>query len=232
MSIEALAESIAAEAAAEAEVLLASARAEAADRLAHAESDATAQVETALLREQAGVRADAARAVNAARLRLLTRRAAVSAERVDAAFDAAGAGLRAIAGGEDPARWHSSLVRLAAESVVLVGAGVTLRARPIDAALLQAAAPGPGVKTRVIADEDVGAGLIASSSDGAFEIDATIETRLATARLRLAARIASLVVPVVATPAPAPALPPVEPSTYAPTPVAAPTSHLSAAVVR
>ena len=86
MSVDALVESIEAEADAEASRLLAEADAEAAARVAGAEAAARARVAAMLAAAQPGILGAEARALNAARLALATRRTARLGARSEAAF--------------------------------------------------------------------------------------------------------------------------------------------------
>src|SRR3990172_3052600 len=133
MSVEAILEQIEAEAAAEATPPLARARAPA-----------------ACGRAEPAIRAEATRMVNAARLRLLERRAELGAAWVEAVFADAAARLEAVAGGAAQPRRARAPGRL-----------------------------GEG-------------GVVARSSDGRIEVDATIAARLERARARLAEPVARI----------------------------------------
>jgi len=170
MSIEAILGQIEAEAAAEAARRLAGARERAAQLVAEAEERSRAQVAAACGRAEPAIRAEATRMVNAARLRLLERRAELGAAWVEAVFADAAARLEAVAGGADEPRWARALERLVEEATALAGPDAIVTAGSGDGA----------------------AGVVARSSDGRIEVDATIAARLERARARLAEPVARI----------------------------------------
>src|SRR3970040_1864650 len=93
MSVEAILEQIEAEAAAEATRRLAEARERAPQLIAEAEEHSRAQVAAACGRVEPAIRAEATRMVNAARLRLLERRAELGAAWGEGGFADAAARL-------------------------------------------------------------------------------------------------------------------------------------------
>jgi len=170
MSVEAILEQIEADAAAEAAGRLAEARERAVQLIAEAEERSRATVAAACERAEPAIRAEATRMVNAARLRLLERRAELGAAWVEAVFAGAAERLEAVAGGADPARWARALDRLIAEATALAG--------PDAIVTVESGAGSPGV--------------VARSSDGRVEVDATIAARLDRARTRLAEPVARI----------------------------------------
>lgn len=189
MGVETMIEAIEAEAAAEAERLLADADSRASAILAAARSALEARVATACERVEPGLRAEAARTVNSARLRLLERRTELAAARTGATFDAAGARLAELAAGGDPARWLAALRALLSETLPLVGAGATIACRAADAAVLAGFSVGGFT---VAVDDGLPPGLLARSADGTVEVDATVPVRLDQARIHLAESVAAL----------------------------------------
>ena len=193
MSIETMVRAIEAEAAAEAAGLIARARAEVEAIVGEAEALEAEQLVAIRAREEPAARAEAARRVNAVRLRLLQRRASLLAERVTAAYATAEARLAALAAGGEPDRWQASLERLAGEALRLAGPGASILARPPDAAALRALATRGAIDAQILADEHLGPGLVVHAPSGKFEIDATMAARLAAARVRLADEVAARV---------------------------------------
>lgn len=189
MGVETMIEAIEAEAAAEAERLLADADSRASAIVADARSALAARVASACERAEPGLRAEAARTVNSARLRLLERRAELAAARTGATFDAAAARLAALGAGGDPARWSAALRALLSETLPLVGAGATVACRAADAAVLRGLSVG-GFTVEV--DDDLPPGLLARSADGTVEVDATVPVRLGQARTQLAEPVAAM----------------------------------------
>ncbi len=211
MGVETMIAAIEAEADAETDRLLAEA-----DHRARAITDAAkaavqARVTAACEHLEPGLRAEAARAVNAARLKLLERRAELAAERMAAIFEVAGERLDRIANAagsasaagpasgsgpasasepSDAARWRRSLARLLAESLAMVGAGATITCRPADADVLRQTETTRDGRLTIEADDAVAPGLIACSANGRIEVEATISVRLARARQRLAEPVA------------------------------------------
>lgn len=170
MSVEAILEQIEADAAAETAARLAEALERAAQVIAEAEERSRATVAAACERAEPAIRAEATRMVNAARLRLLERRAELGAAGVEAVFADAAERLQALAGGADPTRWARALDRLVGEATALAG--------PDAIVTVESGAGAPGV--------------VARSSDGRVEVDATIEARLERARTRLAEPVARI----------------------------------------
>ena len=170
MGIEAILAQIEAESAAEAARCAADAHERAAAVVAEAEELVRAQVAAVCASTEPEVRAEATRTVNAARLRLLERRAELGASWLDAVFAEAEGRLAAISGGADATRWARALARLSEEASTLAG-------------------PGAVVST---GDGDGDAGAIARSADGRVEVDATIAARLERARVRLAEPVARI----------------------------------------
>lgn len=160
-----------------------------------AEIVATARAELRLAVERARARADpllsqeAARRVNAARLRLLERRADLATARCDAAFAAAARRLEAIAGDADPDRWATALGRLTDEALALTGPGAIVVVRPSDLPLVERRVGAAGAIARATKRAD--AGVVARSADGRIEVDAAVAGRLERARARLADAVAS-----------------------------------------
>lgn len=156
-----------------------------------ARADVDARVAAACERAEPGLRGEAARRTNAARLRLLERRAELATARTDAVFGAAARRLDAIAAGGDAERWDRALGRLGEEAVRFAGSGATLRVRSADAARLRGVAERLGAALRP--DPAVPAGVVATAEDDRVEVDATLAARLARARVALAEPVAALV---------------------------------------
>lgn len=191
MSSDAILQAIAEEAEREVEAVLADARQRAAALVADATRAAHDRVMTAIAAAEPELRAEAARAVNAARVELLHRRAQVSAERLDAVFADAGRRLAALADGASP-RWRAAVGRLALEAVAATGPGSELVVRAQDAAAVRAALADGGADARVRGARDAPAGVAARSADGRVEVNATLRTRLARARPLLAERVVAI----------------------------------------
>lgn len=192
MGVEAMVRLIERESAEEAARLVAEAEARASAIVEGAEASAAASAAAAVERAEPALRAEEVRAVNAARLRLLERRAALAAERVGAVFDAAAARLAAIAGGREPGRWGPALSGLVREALDGMGAGATVHIRPSDAAAVADAAMSAGARVEPPEGPDPPAGLMVRSGDGRLEVDATLPVRLERARGRLAESVARL----------------------------------------
>jgi vacuolar-type H+-ATPase subunit E/Vma4 len=190
MSVEAMVRLIADEAETEAAAIVAAAREDAAGIVAAAREAADARVAAARSLAEPGVRGEGTRLVNAARLRLLERRAERVAERSAAVFEAASGRLAGIAGGAEPERWRRALGRLADEALELAGPGAEIRLRAVDRGAVAEAAAAAGARV-VPLGADAPAGLIVRSADGRIEVDASLEARLGRARLRLADRVAA-----------------------------------------
>lgn len=197
MSVEAMVRLIAEEAEVEAAAIVAAAQDDAARIVAAARKAADARVAAARALSVPGVRGEGTRLVNAARLRLLERRAERAAERSAAVFEAASERLTRIADGAEPERWQQALGRLAGEALELAGSGAEIQLRANDrGAVAEAVA---AVAARVIPlGADAPAGLVVRSTDGRIEVDATLEARLGRARLRLAERVAERLGPEAA----------------------------------
>lgn len=192
MAVETIVARIAEDADAEIASILGEADARAAALVSAARTERRARVTAALERAEPAAQAEETRAVNAVRLRLLERRAARSAIRTTRVFDAAEGCLRRIADGDDPDRWAAALARLAAEAVALTGPGAVVRVRPADAPFLRTVATELGVTVEPLAPGAAGPGPVVRSADGRIEVDATLRSRLGTARARLAEPVARL----------------------------------------
>jgi vacuolar-type H+-ATPase subunit E/Vma4 len=193
MSVETMIQGITAEASREADRLLIEADQRAAAIIGMARAAVDARVQAACDRLGPGFRAEAARTVNAARLRLLERRAELAAERIDAVFRVADEQLERIADGEDGERWERSLSGLLEEALAEVGAGATIVCRDVDAALLARMGAARRAGLAIVRAPDAAPGLIARSADGSLEIEATIPARLGRARVLLVERVARMV---------------------------------------
>jgi vacuolar-type H+-ATPase subunit E/Vma4 len=190
MGVEEIVRLIERDAADEATQLVDEATVEAAARCDKAEAAARAQVRLACERAEPGIAAAATRRVNAARLRLLERRAEIAAGRIDAVMTAAGETLRAIADGADRRRWGAALDRLAAETIETVGSGAIVQARAADAANVAGRVAAAGGRLERIDDPGAPAGLLVRAPDGRLAVDATLDARLGRARSRLAEDVA------------------------------------------
>jgi vacuolar-type H+-ATPase subunit E/Vma4 len=195
MSVEAMVGLIERESAEEAARLIADASAKARSIEEAAAANARAQVDAALERAEPALRAEEQRAVNAARLRLLERRAEIVAERVGAVFDAAAVRLAAIADGADPERWGRAIAALATDALVHVGHGATILVRAPDAAALDELVRSESAAVEAVDGMSGPAGLVVRSADGRLEVDALVATRLDRARTRLAEPVVRLVSP-------------------------------------
>jgi vacuolar-type H+-ATPase subunit E/Vma4 len=194
MSVEAIVRAVEVTAAAEADAIIAVARTDAARVVAAAEAAADVRIREACERADPGFRAEAMRRVNTARLRLLERRAARSAELVNAATDAAQVRLAGIAADAAGPRWTAALGRLLEETAALIGPHGTMRVRAVDLATARPVAARLGCPVEPF-DEGTGddvPGVIGRSADGRVEVDATLPVRLAHARIRFAERVAHL----------------------------------------
>jgi vacuolar-type H+-ATPase subunit E/Vma4 len=190
MSVEAMVRLIAAEAETEAAAIVAAAQDEAAGIVAAAQASADARVAAARALAEPGIRGEGTRLVNAARLRLLERRAERAAERSAAVFAAATERLARIADGAEVARWERALRRLAGEALELAGGGGEIQLRARDTGAVAGVADGAGARVVPLPD-DAPAGLVIRSADGRIEVDARLRARLARARLLLADRVAA-----------------------------------------
>ena len=195
MSVEAIVHAVEVTAAAESDAIAAAARADAASIVAAAEAAADARIREACERADPGFRAEAMRQVNTARLRLLERRAARSAELVERRD-----GRRPGAARRDRRRRRRPPLDRRARTT----AGGDRRAHraPGDAERPKvdlARQPsrwrhGSGVAVEPFdgsSGDDV-PGVIGRSADGRVEVDATLPVRLAHARIRFAERVAHL----------------------------------------
>jgi vacuolar-type H+-ATPase subunit E/Vma4 len=185
MSVADIIGAIEAETAVEIERRLGEAQLRADQVVEQARTDVRARVEAAVARAEPAIRAEAARRTNAARLRLRERRAEVALTRTTAIHAAARAQLAAIAGGAEPERWAGSLHGLLEEALALVGPEATVQVRVRDAGFVAACVQAAGGRLEPLAD-DAPAGVVARSSDGRIEVDATIQVRLDRAHVRLA----------------------------------------------
>ena len=174
---------------AEVDRLLAAARADADARVRAAEAAAEATIAEACARAEPRLASDAHRRVNAARLRLMERRAAVAAARVDAAFGLAERRLTAIADGTDPERWQAALDRLTREAIAFAGTDAAVEVRDRDAAAIASAAAALAARL-VLTPDDAPAGVVVRSDDRRLEVDATLSVRLARARTAQAEAVA------------------------------------------
>ena len=174
---------------------------EATQLLRDADDEATAVVEaahelvgervaTACEAAEAAARQEAARTINATRLRLVHRRAELASGALDGVFAAAGARLELLSSGSEPARWAAALERLARDALALTGPRSEIEVRAADAPLLEPLARELGVHLRALEGPGVPAGIVARSADRRVEVDATLPTRLARARASLSGRLA------------------------------------------
>lgn len=192
MGLEAMIRLIERESAEEAARLVAEAEARARSIVEGAQASAAASVEAAVERAEPALRAEEVRAVNAARLRLLERRATLAAERVGAVFDAAAARLAALADGSGGERWRRAVGALARESLAGADPGARVLVRARDAPSVADAAASAGALVELLDGPDPPAGLVVRSGDGRLEVDATLPARLGRARVRLAESVARL----------------------------------------
>jgi vacuolar-type H+-ATPase subunit E/Vma4 len=190
VSVEAMVQLVADEAEAEAAAIVASAREDAARTLAAAEAAAGSRLAAAHALAEPVVRGEGVRLVNAARLRLLERRAERAADQSAAVFAAASERLARIAGGAEPERWRHALGRLVGEALQPAGPGAEIELRAADCEAVAEAATAVGARV-IPLGPDAPAGPRVRSADGRIEIDATLDARLARARLRLAERVAA-----------------------------------------
>jgi vacuolar-type H+-ATPase subunit E/Vma4 len=191
MSLEAILEAIRAEAETGAGRVVDDARREADRLIEAARSDAEERVRTAASAAEPGLRAEAVRIVNAARLRRLREQADAAAAATDAAWTEAERRLDEVV--DDPSaegRWPRALLGLAGEALATAGAGASIETRPTEAGLLRELAEGRGA--RLVTRPGAAPGVIVRSADGSLEIDATLPARLGRARRALAAEVAEL----------------------------------------
>lgn len=168
MSGEAILRSIREESDREVESIAADARARADELLAQARTAADARVRDAVLAAEPMLRADAARRVNAARLRLLHARAERRAGDVALVFDSAARTLEEMSR-QDPQRWRAALERLSLAACRQAGEGATLE----DAG-------------------ESGGRLRAVSADGRLSVDASVAARVERARRLLVDEVAEM----------------------------------------
>lgn len=183
MSLTAILAAIESDTAAEAARTLEAAATEAAGLRADAETLAGRRIERALADAEPALRAEAARLVNAARLRLLRRRAELGSEHTEAAWRSASAALDTIVAEGGP-RWQAALRTLAGEALEMVGPNGVVAIREPDAPAIAdlVAARAGRLETRAAGAPP---GLAARSADGRLEVDGTIATRLDRARTSL-----------------------------------------------
>lgn len=205
MSVAEIARVVEASAEAEADAIVAAARSEALARVESAEAAAVARVGEACERAEPGYRAEAMRLVNAARLRLLERRAVRSAALVEAVAEAAAERLEAIASDTGGVRWVRALTRLVEETAGMVGSGGVLEVRSVDLDTVRSTAADlscrlepmgcasvPGASASDVPRGGPVPGVVGRSADGRVEIDATLPARLDRARIHLGEPVARL----------------------------------------
>lgn len=168
MSGEAILRSIREESDHEVEAIEADARARAEEILAQARATADARVRDAVLAAEPMLRADAARRVNAARLRLLHARAERRARDVAAVFDEAARRLGEMAR-EEPKRWRDAIERLSLAARLQVGDGAQLDTTGQTGERLRAVSP-----------------------DGRLSVDASVAARVERARRLLVDEVAEI----------------------------------------
>jgi vacuolar-type H+-ATPase subunit E/Vma4 len=186
MSIAAIIERIEAEAAAEAIAIVADAECRAAAIVEAAAAERDRRVAAALERAEPALRADRTRRANAARMRLLDRDADRAATRTAEAFELAADRLMTIAGGDDQQRWLAALRALTSEAIAEVGDRPLVRVRTADAPAIDDLVAAAGGRLDFADEAELLPGVIVRSADGRLEVDATLPTRLARARVRLA----------------------------------------------
>jgi len=189
MGIETIVRVIEAEAAEEAARIVGAARERADAIVAEARANAEARVRQACARAEPGYRAEAIRLVNAARLRLLEARAEEAAALVEAVFRTAAGQLEAIAGDPGGPRWQRALGGLVEEAVAFTGPGAVVQVRAVDAGTVAGLVERLGCRLES-PPSSLAPGVLACSADGRLEIDATLPTRLARARVALAEPVA------------------------------------------
>lgn len=183
MGLTAILESIERETAAEADRQLEAARAEAAGLIAAAESAAQRRLDAAVVGAEPLLRAEAARIVNAARLRQLRRRSELAAAQSDGAWARAREQLAAIVA-EDGPRWHAGLAAIATEALAMAGADAIVAVRAADAPPIEALVAAAGAAIEPLPD-DAPTGLLVRSADRRLEVDARLDVRLERARTAL-----------------------------------------------
>ena len=186
MGVEEIVRLIEREAADESARLVADATVEAASLVEEAEAAARARVAGACELAEPAIRAEATRRVNAARRRLLERRAGTTAGLIDAVMVEAGAKLDEISSAIDRPRWEAALSRLTVAALDMVGSGAVVRVRAADAPLVAEIIATAGGRLEPLPDPSAPPGVQASSADGRLEVDATLAARLTRARTILA----------------------------------------------
>jgi vacuolar-type H+-ATPase subunit E/Vma4 len=180
MSLAAILETIERESMADADRQLQAARAEAARLAAEATAAAERRLAVALAAAEPGLRAEAARVVNAARLRQLRQRSELAAGRSDLAWAEASRRLAAIVAADGP-RWHVALGALAREALATAGPDAVIAVRARDVPVVEAVAIENGARLERLPD-DAPPGPLVRSADGSLEVDARLEVRLERAR--------------------------------------------------
>ena len=168
MSGEAILRSIREESDREVQAIEADARARADELLAQARTAADARVRDAVLAAEPMLRADAARRVNAARLRLLHARAERRAREVAAVFDEAERRLGEIPR-DHPERWRDAIERLSLAARLQAGDGAQLDGTGRTDERLRAVSP-----------------------DGRLSVDASVAARVERARRLLVDEVAEI----------------------------------------
>jgi vacuolar-type H+-ATPase subunit E/Vma4 len=174
-----------------------------------AEAAADERVRRALVDAGPGIAREANRIVNEARVRAIHARTRIADDRLDGVFAAAARRLAELASNPADPRWRAALAGLADDASGFTGEGSSLAiggsralstdsCRPAVAGGLQEGAPAvpdvgdPSDPDDLDCDEEIRAGVVSRSRDGRLEVDATIETRLAQARLRMADEVARI----------------------------------------
>ena len=188
MSSEAILRAVAEASDREVEAILADARRRADALVADAQRAADARVAEGLAASEPELLANAARAVNAARLRLLHCLAERRAERLAAVFDVAGQQLRELRT-DGPARHRSAVGRLARLAAAQAGPGAVVSVPPADVPAARTAIRGTGT---AVGNGEIVAGVLAQSADGRMRVDATLARRLDRARTLLADQVDEL----------------------------------------
>jgi len=184
-------------------VILAEAARRGEELVALAEAAADERVRRALVDAGPVVAREANRIVNEARVRAIQRKTRVAADRLDAVFEVAARRLTELASNPADPRWRQALARLVEDASRFTGEGSSLAigesvgcSTGPSTSQAGGASPDPADDdpdpADLDCDEELRAGVVSRSSDGRLEADATIETRLAQARLRLADVVARL----------------------------------------
>jgi vacuolar-type H+-ATPase subunit E/Vma4 len=189
MSLTAILGAIEREATAEAEATIGAARDQAARLVTDARTTADARVAEAVAVAEPAFAAEAVRIVNAARLRLLRRRAELGTAAFEAAWHEAGQRLGRLVATNDE-RWSAGLRAVTAEALEMVGSGASVTVPTGEAALVAALVAAHG-GTLVTVDGDAPPGPLVRSRDGRIEVDATLPARLDRARVSLAGDVAA-----------------------------------------